>query len=134
MDRWIIAANQNTIKFSRAEIEKYKLYTVAPHILSFLENLTNWYVKLNRPRMKGDEGVSAEDQYTCLNTLFDVLLSTCQLMAPFTPFLSEYFFQNLKNGFDPASPLNQDSIHFTPMPNFDETLINEAIENSVSKM
>jgi isoleucyl-tRNA synthetase len=55
-------------------------------------------------------------------------------MAPFTPFLSEYFFQNLKNGFDPASPLNIDSIHFTSMPNFDESLIYEKIENSVTKM
>ena len=77
MDKWIIAANQNTIKFSRIEIDNYRLYTVAPHILKFLENLTNWYVRLNRPRMKGDEGVSELDQYTCLNTLFGVLFSTC---------------------------------------------------------
>lgn len=61
MDKWIIAANQNLIKKCREELDNYRLYTVVREILAFLENLTNWYVRLNRPRMKGDEGITAED-------------------------------------------------------------------------
>jgi len=55
MDKWIIAANQNLIKLVRKEMEAYKLYNVVRPTLEFLEDLTNWYVRLNRPRMKGDD-------------------------------------------------------------------------------
>lgn len=90
MDRWIISANQNLIKYVRREMDSYKLYTVVPPLLSFLEQLTNWYVRLNRPRMKGDEGI--EEQLRSLNILFDVLLSTTTLMSCITPFVTEYFY------------------------------------------
>lgn len=91
MDRYIIAANQHLIKYVRKEMDDYKLYSVVRHILEFLENLTNWYVRLNRPRMKG-EGNSAEDQKMSLNILFDVLLNATQLMSPTTPFLCEHIY------------------------------------------
>lgn len=57
MDKWIIAANQNLIKFFREEMTHYRMYTVIPKLLKFLEDLTNTYIKLNRPRIKGDEGL-----------------------------------------------------------------------------
>jgi len=60
MDRYIIAANQHLVKYVRKEMDDYRLYNVVRHTLDFLENLTNWYVRLNRPRMKG-EGNSADD-------------------------------------------------------------------------
>jgi len=56
MDKWIIAANQHLIKFVRNEMDNYRLYNVVKHMLQFLEQLTNWYVRLNRSRMKGEEG------------------------------------------------------------------------------
>jgi isoleucyl-tRNA synthetase len=55
-DRWMISATQNLIKYVRVEMESYKLYQVVKPLLSFLEKLSNWYVRLNRPRMKGEEG------------------------------------------------------------------------------
>lgn len=57
MDKWIIGANQALIKFFREEMAHYRLYTVIPRLLKFLEDLTNTYIKLNRPRIKGDEGI-----------------------------------------------------------------------------
>lgn len=79
------------IKYVRHEMDNYRLYNVVRHLTSFLQNLTNWYVRLNRPRMKG-ENTTVEDQRTALTILFDVLLSSTQLMAPITPFISEYLF------------------------------------------
>ena len=79
------------IKEVRHEMDSYRLYKVLRHILSFLENLTNWYVRLNRGRMKGDD-TSDADQFTALNILFEVLLSTTQLVSPVTPFLSEHIY------------------------------------------
>ena len=70
MDRWIVSANQNLIKYVRQEMDCYKLYNVVRPLLTFLEKLSNWYVRLNRTRMKGEEG--PEEQKRSLNILFDV--------------------------------------------------------------
>lgn len=56
------------------------------------------------------------------------------MMAPVTPFLSEYIYQNLRNGFAEGSPLNFDSVHFTSIPDFAEELINPEIESTVKSM
>jgi isoleucyl-tRNA synthetase len=66
--------------------------------------------------MKGES--SAEDQKIALSILFDVLLSATQLMAPITPFMSEYLYQNLRNGLAVDDPNNKESIHFTDLPNY----------------
>ena len=72
--------------------------------------------------MKG-EGNSAQDQRRCLNTLFDVIMTFNQLMAPITPFLAEHIFLNMKNGLHPDSALNEPSIHHTSVPDYEDELI-----------
>lgn len=57
MDRWIISATQNMLLLARREMDTYHLYNVVRPLLAFLDQLTNWYVRLNRPRMRGDEGL-----------------------------------------------------------------------------
>jgi isoleucyl-tRNA synthetase len=114
-------------------MESYKLYNVVRPTLDFLEDLTNWYVRLNRPRMKGDD-TTEKDQFIALNCLFDVLMNATQLMSPITPFLSEHIFQNMRNGLHSESNLNFDSIHFTQLPNYDEALLNEKTERNVKRM
>lgn len=54
-----------------------------------------------------------------------MLLSATQLMAPITPFLSEHIYQNLRNGLAEGDPRNQESIHFTGIPEYSEDLIDE---------
>ena len=110
MDRWIVAANQNLLQFFHKEMAAYRLYTVVPRLLRFLEELTNWYVRLNRTRLKGDQGPA--EQEVALHTLFDVLLNTCTMMSCFTPFMAEILYQNLKNGIAEDSPLKAESIHY----------------------
>jgi isoleucyl-tRNA synthetase len=133
MDKWIIAANQHLIKFVRNEMDNYRLYNVVRHMLSFLEQLTNWYVRLNRNRMKGEEGQS--DQFTSLNTLFDVLLNTTIMMSCITPFLTEYIYLNLRNGISKDDKhYYADSIHFLSIPEYKESLLNENIEKMVERM
>jgi isoleucyl-tRNA synthetase len=114
-------------------MDNYKLYNVVKPLLAFLEELTNWYVRLNRSRMKGEEGL--EDQKKSLNILFDVLLNTCILMSCITPFITETMYQNLRNGISPTDKsLNQDSIHFLQIPDVNEDLLDQAVEARVSRM
>ena len=132
LDKYIIASSQHMIKYVRNEMDNYRLYNVVRHMVTFLENLTNWYVRLNRTRMKGETTV--EDQKVALTILFDVLLSATQLMAPITPFISEYLYQNLRNGLREGDPRNMDSIHFTDVPEYSDDLIDEDIEATVERM
>ncbi len=114
-------------------MDNYRLYNVVKHMLQFLEQLTNWYVRLNRSRMKGEEGL--EEQFTSLNTLFDVLLNTTIMMSCITPFLSEYIYQNMKNGINTSDKdYYGDSIHFLQIPHYNEQLLNERIETMIERM
>lgn len=132
-DRWIISATQNMLKHSRSEMEAYHLYNVVKPLLSFLEQLTNWYVRLNRDRMKGEKGTA--DAKMSLNILFDVLISTNMLMSSITPFLTEHMYQNLRNGISPSDEdLFQESIHFLQIPDVAHDLIDEAVELKMKRM
>ena len=132
LDKWIISANQKLTKYFRQEMDGYRLYTVVSGLLSFLDDLSKWYIRLNRGRMKGDMG--EEEMHQSLNTLFDVLFSTTLMMSAFTPFISDFFYLNLKNGFAEDSPLKQDSTHFLDIPRPDESLIDEGVVAAVESM
>lgn len=91
----------------------YRLYTVVPRLVTFLEALTNVYVRYNRRRLKGAKGRA--DGAMALATLFDVLLTACKVMAPFTPFLTEAMYQNLRRCL-PEGDGNPASVHFCDVP------------------
>ncbi|XP_069592048.1 isoleucine--tRNA ligase, cytoplasmic isoform X1 [Ranitomeya imitator] len=134
MDKWILSFTQSLICFFKAEMTAYRLYTVVPRLVRFVDMLTNWYVRMNRRRLKGESGT--EDCLMALETLFSVLFSMCRLMAPFTPFITEMMHQKLKLLLDPASVQEKDSqsIHYLLLPSVREDLIDKKIENAVSWM
>jgi len=114
MDLWILASTQNLISFVQNEISAYRLYTVAPRILKYLEDLSNWYVKLNRNMLKGDG--TDEEINISLNVLFEVLLQMTIIMAPYTPFITDNIYLNLRNVIPINNPLYAESIHFLRLP------------------
>nr|XP_054496213.1 isoleucine--tRNA ligase, cytoplasmic isoform X3 [Agelaius phoeniceus] len=132
MDKWILSFTQSLIQFFKAEMAAYRLYTVVPRLVKFVDVLTNWYVRMNRRRLKGENGT--EDCIMALETLFSVLFSMCRLMAPYTPFITELMYQNLKTLIDPASvqEKNTESIHYLMLPQVREDLIDKKIESAVS--
>ncbi|ORX56468.1 isoleucyl-tRNA synthetase [Piromyces finnis] len=133
MDRWILASCQSLIKFVKQEMNAYRLYTVVPRLLKLIDELTNWYVRFNRNRLKGENGV--EDCEAALNTLFEVLYTLCRTMAPFTPFMAELMYQNLKNIMpEPKEGEDVRSIHFISFPEPNEDYIDSDIERTVSRM
>ncbi|KAJ7552948.1 hypothetical protein O6H91_06G078200 [Diphasiastrum complanatum] len=128
LDQWINSASQSLVLFVRNEMEAYRLYTVVPFLLKFIDNLTNIYVRFNRKRLKGRTG--EEDCRVALSTLFNVLLTTCKVMAPFTPFFVEVLYQNLRKALGSDS---EESIHYCKFPEvYGKTDIR--IEESVARM
>ncbi|OCT83213.1 isoleucyl-tRNA synthetase 1 S homeolog isoform X1 [Xenopus laevis] len=134
MDKWIISFTQSLGQFFKAEMSAYRLYTVVPRLVKFVDMLTNWYVRMNRRRLKGESGT--EDCQMALETLFSVLFSMCRLMAPFTPFITEMMYQKLRLLIDPTSMQDKDtkSIHYLMLPIAREDLIDKKIEGAVSRM
>jgi isoleucyl-tRNA synthetase len=79
MDRWILASLQSLIQFVHQEMEAYRLYTVVPRLLRLIDDITNWYIRFNRKRLKGENGTA--DALVALATLHEVLYSMSILMV-----------------------------------------------------
>ncbi|KAJ3051018.1 isoleucine--tRNA ligase [Rhizophlyctis rosea] len=131
MDRWILASTQSLIGFVRTEMAAYRLYTVTPRLLELIDSLTNWYVRFNRKRLKGENG--PDDAVQALNVLFEVLFTLSKLMAAFTPFIVESMYQNLKKCLPPSEGDTR-SIHFLDFPEVKKEYFDEDIERAVGRM
>ncbi|PBK74518.1 hypothetical protein ARMSODRAFT_952170 [Armillaria solidipes] len=133
MDRWILARCQSLIKLVTEEMAAYRLYTIIPRLLDLVDELTNWYIRFNRKRLKGENGI--EDTSAALNTLFETLFTLCRTMSSYTPFLTENIYQSLRT-FIPEDPAAGDtrSIHFIGFPKIKEEYFDAEIERQVRRM
>ena len=133
MDRWILASCQSLLKFVNEEMAAYRLYTVVPKMLGQIDNMTNWYIRFNRRRLKGELGI--EDTMHALNTLFEVLYTLVRGLAPFTPFLTDNIYLRIAPHL-PKSLQGKDSrsVHFLPFPEVREELFDEDVERRVGRM
>jgi isoleucyl-tRNA synthetase len=133
MDRWILARCQSLIKLVKEEMDAYRLYTIIPRLLNLIDELTNWYIRFNRKRLKGEDG--EEDTIAALNALFETLFTLCRTMSSYTPFLTEHIYQSLRP-FIPAETLTGDtrSVHFLRFPDVKEEYFDAEIERQVKRM
>lgn len=140
LDRWMLATMQSLLRFVRAEMEAYKLNTVVPRLLQTVQQLTNWYIKLNRGRLHSKEG--ADEARQSLAVMYEVLALLSTLMAPFAPFFSEWSYLRLR-ALHPLRGQHEDkptefgaavSVHHLRLPAFDPSLIDPEIEKRVIVM
>ncbi|KAK1766144.1 tRNA synthetases class I-domain-containing protein [Phialemonium atrogriseum] len=136
MDRWILADCQSMLRFINEEMNGYRLYTVVPRLLQVIDNLTNWYIRFNRKRIKGAAGLGIEDTNEALSTLCQVLFTLVRALAPFMPFITEHIYGLLTPylGDALAEFKNTQSVHFLSFPTVQENLFDEVIERKVSAM
>ncbi len=129
MDQWMLSRLESLKANIATEMEQYRLYNVVPGLFDFIEDLTNWYIRLNRARFWA-EGPS-EDKFAAYQTLYTTLRELCLSMAPFAPFLSETIYQALKSFSDAQQP---DSVHLCEYPLANETRIKPLLEQAVTRM
>jgi isoleucyl-tRNA synthetase len=129
-DRWVLSNLQTLKKNISKEMEEYKLYNVVPALFTFIEDLTNWYIRLNRARFWG-EGLN-DDKCSAYSTLYTCIKELSTAMAPFSPFLSEYVYQELLK-FNPGS-VEAESVHLCDYPVADESMIIPELEDAVDRM
>ncbi len=127
-DRWILSKLQTLKQNISKEMEEYKLYNVVPALFEFIEDLTNWYIRLNRTRFWG-EGLN-DDKCAAYSTLYTTIKEVSTAMAPFAPFLSEHIYQELRT----YGELEIESVHLCDYPVADEKMINSTLEDAVDRM
>jgi isoleucyl-tRNA synthetase len=128
LDRYLLSKLQTLIKNVNHEMQNYRLYNVVPELFNFIEDLTNWYIRLNRRRF-WEEGMSS-DKMAAYSTLYTTLESLSRLMAPFSPFLADHIYQELK-AFGGAT---EESVHLCSYPESVDSLINQTLETAVGRM
>ncbi len=128
VDRWVLSKLQTLKKKIAKEMEAYKLYNVVPSLFTFIDDLTNWYIRLNRARFWG-EGLS-DDKCAAYSTLYTTLKEIAMAMAPFTPFLSEHLYKDLAKFGENL----EESVHLCDYPVADDKLIDATLEDAVDRM
>ncbi len=118
LDVWIKTEVQDLVNRMTEQLEGYDLSATCGELYETIDALTNWYVRLSRRRFAGKSGMHevtsamtdrSEDQEDALATLYDVLLTISQLLAPFCPFITEAMYMNLAKD-------EHGSIHLTNWP------------------
>ncbi|MFU8815817.1 MAG: isoleucine--tRNA ligase [Pseudomonadales bacterium] len=130
LDHWILSRLQTLKGRVAAEMEAYRLYNVVPQLFAFIEDLTNWYIRLNRGRYWGED-ITA-DKIAAYSTLYTALYELCQVMAPFAPFLAEHVYRELGAlGGGAATP---SSVHLCDFPEPESQAVRPGLERAVDRM
>ncbi|MDP3800243.1 MAG: class I tRNA ligase family protein [bacterium] len=132
LNKWIRVKMENLEFEVSSDLEKYDITSAARRIESFVDELSNWYIRRSRRKFQKDivgSGKIDWERMAAQNTLFDVLKRISVLLAPFTPFLSEWLYASLKN--IPYATMNKSelSVHLEKYPN-----ISKAKKTDIEKM
>jgi isoleucyl-tRNA synthetase len=115
LDRWLLARVQRLVGRCEEGYEEFWTPKVAREIESFVDDLSNWYIRRSRPRFwSGDEAA--------LRALWVALVQVLRVMAPLLPFLSDHLWRNLVNEGCEGAP---DSVHLAGWPQQVEELVDE---------
>ncbi len=124
IDRWVISLLNSLIKEVDTNLSNYEPTRAGRAIQEFVtENLSNWYVRLNRKRYWGGE--FNEDKLAAYQTLYTCLETVAKLMAPIAPFYADKLFCDLNSV---SGNHKVASVHHTYFPEYDEKLIDKDLE------
>ena len=123
IDRWVLSVLNTLVKGVQKEMESYDPTRAGRLIEDFVNNdLSNWYVRLNRKRFWGKE--MSQDKLAAYQTLYTCLTTVAKLLAPFAPFFADQLFCDL----GAAQLENTTSVHLAKFPVADESLIDRELE------
>ena len=101
LDRWIVSSMETLIADVTAAMDNYDLQRSVRPFVRFVEDLTNWYIRRSRRRFW--KSTNDADKISAYRTLRYVLVQLSKVAAPFTPFIAEEIYTNLKGASDPES-------------------------------
>jgi isoleucyl-tRNA synthetase len=122
LDRWILSELNQLIADVDASLADYNPTDAGRKIETFVDGLSNWYVRRSRRRFWKSENDA--DKLSAYNTLYHCLVTLVKLLAPFTPFLADELYQNLVYSVFPGAP---ESVHLADFPVAEKGMIDEQL-------
>lgn len=122
IDRWAISRLNTLIETVQSNLDDYELTPATRAIGDFVDELSNWYVRLNRSRFWGKEMTA--DKLAAYQTLYECLNTVALLMAPMAPFYAERLYLDLNPGAE--------SVHLQLQPQADRSLIDTPLEQRMA--
>ncbi|MDE6513039.1 MAG: isoleucine--tRNA ligase [Muribaculaceae bacterium] len=122
IDRWAISRLNTLIATVQSNLDDYELTPATRAISDFVDELSNWYVRLNRSRFWGKEMTA--DKLAAYQTLYECLNAVALLMAPIAPFYAERLYLDLNPGAE--------SVHLALQPQADPSLIDTPLEQRMA--
>ena len=126
MDKWILSKLNSLVKSVDTYLNDYKIPETTRVLESFVDDLSNWYVRRSRERFwaKGME----QDKINAYMTLYTALVTLAKVAAPMIPFMTEEIYQNLVCSIDKSAP---ESIHLCDFPVANEAWIDKELEDNM---
>ena len=129
MDKWLLSRLYSTVKAVDDNLNDYKITETAKVLQSFVDDMSNWYVRRSRSRFwaKGME----QDKINAYMTLYTALVTIAKAAAPMIPFMTEDIYQNLVRTVDKNAP---ESIHLCDFPEVKEEMIDKELEKDMAEV
>ena len=128
MDRWLLSRMNTMIRDTDANLAAYRIPETARALESFVDDMSNWYVRRCRDRFWA-HGME-QDKICAYMTLYLALKNLCLCAAPMIPFMTEEIYQNIVRRVEKDAP---QSVHLCLFPHTDEVLINEDLEQKMGE-
>ena len=129
MDRWILSKLNSAVKKVDEYLDGYKITEATRVLESFVDDLSNWYVRRSRERFWVKD--MPEDKINAYLTLYTSLVTISKISAPMIPFMTEDIYRNLVCSVDKSAPV---SIHLCDYPEVDESLIDKKLEDNMDEV
>ena len=137
LDRWILSRLNSTTEMVDAAYEGYDATRAARLLETFVDDLSNWYIRRSRPRFwaakKGGTeagyAIDDHDKLAAYQTTYRCLLDVAKMMSPIAPFFSEWLFRNLNEVSDEE---DIPSVHMAHFPEHESALIDDALEGKMA--
>jgi len=128
LDRWILSRLAGTVRQVRAGMDRYDATGAGRLIQSFVDDLSNWYVRRSRRRFWNPGGGGGAESDAAFHTLHGCLVTLATLLAPFVPFVSEEIWSNLAAG----RAGRPDSVHLADYPQVDEQAVDIGLDEGMA--
>jgi isoleucyl-tRNA synthetase len=128
LDRWILSRLAGTVREVRAGMDAYDATGAGRRIQSFVDDLSNWYVRRSRRRFWNPGGRGGSESVSAFHTLHECLVTVATLLAPFTPFVTEEIWSNL--AAERAG--RPDSVHLADYPVVHEDAVDPELDEGMA--
>ncbi len=126
LDLWLRSTLHALVRDVSVAMETYDVLGATRPIETFVDQLSNWYLRRSRRRFWKSE--SDGDKQAAYATLYEALVTLSQLLAPTMPFMAEELYQNLVRSMDETTA---ESVHLTTWPVYDPAVINETVNHEM---